>query len=376
MSIYDVDGTSLSSAYQKNGSVISNAYNSAGQLVWTASGGSYTDTIDQAASIWRTEYTGDSGIVPLVLSTDQHSYLNASHGKILYDYLGSTLTWSEISASLNLGDVCAGTYSTTELGNAKTALASVPAAKQINILGNHDVWATSNTVITDDQFTYAQTYYFNNSSYNGNSRFENRGCEIMIDSTRHIKYLVISCFYFPDGVYYHYSIPEDAMDWILQQMSTVDSNDIIVLSHIQPLATTRTWYTPPTDGNPYSSETRNRNYSGVAPYGAAGLFEGLLAARKNKTSGTITDSDGIVHSYDFSSCTSDILCWLAGHAHEDSYAYDGGIVPVVLFDAYRYDQHPFFFINVDRTNERLSILKVDESPTIYAYTVPFTEVTP
>lgn len=373
MSIYNVNGSAINSLYDESGTQINNAYDVNGNQI--SSGGSGTDyhsTILLAKNAWKSEYKADADIVPLILTTDQHGYMNASYGKALYDYLAQIIDWVDVSASLNLGDTCAGKYNTSELENMLLALSNIPAAKQINMMGNHDVWYGDST-IDDSTFTTAQSTYFNNSSFNGNVRFENRGNEIMIDAVHGIKYICVACWYFPDGTYYHYTYPEDAMDWLLTQLSANDGYDIIVLSHIQPLATNRLWYKPAVDGGTESSSTVARNYSGVAPYGAKGLFEGLLSARKNKASGTITDSDGITHSYDFSGCTSDILCWLAGHAHTDAYAYDGGNVPVIIFDAYRYDNHPFFFINVDRTQEQINVWKVDDSPAFYNYQIPFEE---
>lgn len=379
MSVYNKSGATLQTVYGISGSALSSAYSIDGTDVlsddYNEYSNEYQHTILTARNAWNTEHRADDDVVPLILSTDQHSFLNTTYGKPLYDYLNLAVKWAEVSASLNLGDVCAGTYNTTQLSNMLTALSSVPSAKQINMMGNHDVWATTTTAIDDSTFTTAQNTYFNNSSYNGNVRFENRGNEIMIDTVHGIKYICVACWYFPDDVYNHYTYPEDAMTWLLQQLSAVDNYDIVVLSHIQPLATSRTWYIPAVDGQSASSSVIGRNYSGVAPYGASGMFEGLLSARKNKTGGTITDSDGVTHSYDFSNCTSDILCWLAGHAHTDSYAYDGGDVPVIIFDAYRYDNHPFFFINIDRTQERVNVWKVDDSPTFYNYQIPFTEPT-
>ena len=380
MSVYDKTGTSLSAVYDKTGTALSSAYDKNGTVVFTSSDApdydhydnEYQHKILQARDLWKTEYRADSDIVPLVLTTDQHGYLNTTYGKPLYDYLALAMKWTEISASLNLGDVCAGKYNTTDLGNMLTALSGIPSAKKINMMGNHDVWY-GDFVIDNSTFTTAQSTYFNNSSYNGNVRFENRGNEIMIDTAHNIKYVCVACWYYDDDVYYHYTYPEDAMDWLLTQLSANDGYDIVILSHIQPLATSRTWYTPAVDGGSASSEQKARNYSSVAPYGATGMFEGLLSARKNKTSGTVTDSDGVTHSYNFSNCTTDILCWLAGHEHLDSYAYDGGDVPVILFDAYRYDNQPFYLFNIDRTRERVNVWKIDDSPTYYNYQVPFTE---
>jgi hypothetical protein len=100
----------------------------------------------------------------------------------------------------------------------------------------------------------------------------------------------------------------------------------------------------------------------------------MIADRKAKRAGTITDADGVTHSYDFAPCTTDLLCVLNGHEHLDSFAYSpDGTVPAVEFDAYRYDNRPLFFVNIDRTKQRLNIWKFDEANQIYNYQVPFRE---
>ena len=96
----------------------------------------------------------------------------------------------------------------------------------------------------------------------------------------------------------------------------------------------------------------------------------VLIDRQNKISGTVRDSYGVSHSYDFTGCTSDILCSFAGHEHCDKYMWQNENIPVYLFDAYAYDNHPVYFVNVDRTNRRLNIWKIDDSPMVYNYQIP------
>jgi hypothetical protein len=51
--------------------------------------------------------------------------------------------------------------------------------------------------------------------------------------------------------------------------------------------------------------------------------------------------------------------------------WQNGNIPVYLFDGYAYDKHPIYFVNVDRTNRRMSVWKIDDSPTVYNYQIPF-----
>ena len=379
MSVYNASGEPISTLYSSSGSELQQAYDINGNELFSGGSGDYDHwdteyqhTILQARDAWKTEYRADDDVVPLMLSTDQHSRLKAST-KPTFDYLGLAVKWSEVSAMLALGDVCGNLYNLKDLNNMLSALEEIPADKKICLQGNHDNWLTTNDPIDDTTFTEQQENFFNNSAYNGHSKYGNRGMEVMIDAEHKIKYLCIQCFYFTGGKNYTYSIPEGAMTWVLQQMSTVDNYDIVILSHIQPLGSSRTWYYPAVDGNEASSTTKTRNFSGVAPYGSTGLLQGLAHARKNKLSGTITDSDGVTHSYDFSNCTSDLLCWLCGHAHTDSYSYDVGDVPVLIFDAYTYANYPIYMVNIDRTRSRVNVWKIDEANHIYNYQVPFTE---
>lgn len=96
----------------------------------------------------------------------------------------------------------------------------------------------------------------------------------------------------------------------------------------------------------------------------------MLIDRKNKASGTVRDSYGNVHSYDFTNCTSDLICCFAGHEHCDKYMWQNDNIPVYLFDAYAYDKHPIYFVNINRASGNLNVWKIDDTPTVYNYQIP------
>ena len=112
---------------------------------------------------------------------------------------------------------------------------------------------------------------------------------------------------------------------------------------------------------------------GTVVNSAETTLDQMLIDRKNKAIGTVKDSYGNSHAYDFTGCNSDLLCCFAGHEHCDKYMWQNGNIPVYLFDAYAYDNHPFYFVNIDRTKERLNIWKVDDVPTVYNYQIPFNQ---
>lgn len=389
MAIYSKNGGALSGAYGVTGAGLLSAYNVTGTQVFGGGGGDdydewtteYQHTILQARDAWAAEYRTDSTIVPLVISTDQHGTLSGQWAKGLYSYLSLAVNWSECSACLNLGDVVASSYDETALNAMVSTLSPIPKAKQINLVGNHDTWGawTSDSSLDapTQAFWSSLLSFFDNSGYNGYIRLgTHQTAEYMVDTAKKIKYVVVGGWDYNKqiGGYSHYLIDSDNLDAIISALSAVDDKDIILLSHIQPFNGTLQyghdiWQLPAVDGNEATSEDRviepmvNR---------AETTLNALFNARKAKTSGTVNDSYGNTHSFDFTNCTSNLLCTLHGHWHEDLYNwYENDNIPTVLFDSMHYDNHPFFFVNVDRTRQRLSIWKVDDSPTFYHYTIPF-----
>ena len=226
MAIYNKGGTVIDAAYGINGDTLDAVYDVDGTQIYTSEydhyDNEYQHSILTARNAWEAKYRADDTVVPLVLTTDQHSYLDSTHGKPLYDYLALALKWSEISASLNMGDVCANEYSKTTLDNMQTALSAISAAKQINVAGNHDVIGlTTDSTALNNMFDT----YFNNSAYNDDSRYQHRGFETMIDEEHKIRYVCIGSWDFYDDVNYHYRISTDSMAWLIETLETADDYD-------------------------------------------------------------------------------------------------------------------------------------------------------
>ena len=390
MSIYQLDGTELSAAYDVQGNSLSSAFDIEGIEVLSGDydrySNEYQHTILLARDAWKAEYRADNTIVPLVLATDQHGTLSKTFAKSLFSYLSLAVKWGECSACLNLGDVA--NYSVSAFNEMKTCLAPIPANKQINIWGNHETWTeewgSDTSVPTADDWETLQEYY-DNSAYNGYVFMPGTKCsQYMIDAVHGIKYVVIGGWDYDKSIggHSHYVIDGTNMESIISMLSVVDDYDVVILSHVQPYSGrlggqiqndgTTTWYKPEVDGRS-SIGTTTATYDAIVHVLDTQLNQ-LLDDRKNKRSGTVKDSYGVNHSYDFTSCTSDLICSLHGHSHTDAYDYhplEEYTMPVVIFDAIHYDNHPFFFINIDRTRERLNIWKVDDTPTFYNYQIPF-----
>ena len=164
-----------------------------------------------------------------------------------------------------------------------------------------------------------------------------------------------------------YRISTAQMKWLIGEMSKDDGYDIVVVSHV-PL-----YYQPSTEVYPTGMTPSDEGSTVVSRLSNVDT-DTLFNARKNKTSGTVTDSDGVEHTFDFSGCTTDILCGLHGHIHMDGYNYVGssGLVSVT-FDWFA--DNTMHFVLVDRVNRQLNVWKVDSTNTVQNYQVPLDKAT-
>jgi len=386
MAVYDIIGTELSALYDMDGSVLSVAYDLSGEVIFETGGGSdydqydteYQHTILIARDAWKTEYRADNTVIPLIVHTDQHRYLNNAN-KPTFDYLAKAVRWDEASAIVGLGDVCGAVYGVTDLSNMLNCLSSIAKSSQINIAGNHDTQLNKEegssyayAPLTDELFHVLQNTYFDNSAYGQNVRYGFKGMESVVDESHNVKYCIFAVWYTRGNPWYKYYLTAEAVDAMIAMLSD-GVHDLVVLSHIQPYGKRSTWIAPAVDGSEQSIVTGTRAH---IAYTNEYAIDQLLADRQAKRSGTITDCDGVAHNYDFSNCSSDLLCCLNGHSHADRIGYSpDNTVPSVTFDAYRYDNVPMYFVNINRTLKRLNIWKFDEGNNIYNFQVPFEEVT-
>ena len=88
----------------------------------------------------------------------------------------------------------------------------------------------------------------------------------------------------------------------------------------------------------------------------------MLAARKNRSSGVLTDSEGVAHPYDFSNCKGSFLLTLHGHHHSEGYETRDGITEF-LFQSMLYDNKDgseapcFYFALIDTKDNTLKVWK-------------------
>ena len=332
----------------------------------------YTGTMKKAISEWMIAYKGDTRKIPVIIHTDQHGRLNTA-SKPIFTALGNLIPWYDVSKIMNLGD-CVGDHwedadtknpflSCSNLETMMECLANIPISKRLDVFGNHDTWyhdANGNDVVVPDQARLSQ-YFRNIFARNPNSN--QQGYFVDYDNKYNVKYVVVSGFEYTTSRS-TYRISTAQMAWIIEELSKDDGYDIVVVSHV-PLHYATENMTFPTGYE--ATGTENYRVSNVDT-------DALFAARKNKVSGTVTDSDGVEHHYDFSGCTTEVLCALHGHTHHDAYNYVGtdGLLSV-SFDWFA--DNTMHFVLVDRVNRQLNVWKVDSTNTVQNYQVPLDKAT-
>ena len=329
--------------------------------------GAFADAIISARNEWMREYNGDIRKIPVILHTDQHGRLNT--GLPLFDFLSDNINWYEISKIINLGDVVADHWSDAdtehpltecaELDNYLSCYKRIPHSKRLDIFGNHDTWYHdengADTVVPDQA---RLSRYFKNIYAR---RDNNSGYFVVKDNYFNVKYVVLSCFEYTTSRSV-FRISTAQMLWLIDELSKNDGYDVIIVSHVPLLSDPEKWIYP--TGQTSNSFHRVSNVD----------TDAFFAARKTKGAGTITDSDGVVHDYDFSGCTTDLLCSLHGHTHHDGYLYLNGVLLVNVFDWFA--DTTFFFILVDRKDNQLNVWKVSNpssGPQVQNYQIPFNQ---
>ena len=330
----------------------------------------FATVIDNAKREWMLEYGGDFRKIPIVVSTDQHGLTHSG----IFNMLGKTLSMYDVSKVMNLGDTVSAwsdadtehpLISCTQLENWCESVKAIPFSKQLNVFGNHDTWYGNyedegNPIGT--RYPSSQTHlnqYFRNIYAR---RTNNNGWFVDYDNQFNVKYVVVSAFeYKNDSV--QFRISTEQMKFIIEELSKNDGYDIVIVSHV-PLRSDPNLFIFPTGQT--STETGR-----VSALNTDDLF----SARKTKGSGTITDSDGVEHNYDFTACESQLLCSLHGHTHYDAYLHLNDSLLVNAFDWF--DDNTFFFVLIDRVNNQLNVWKVEapnNTPTYTNYQIPFEPV--
>ena len=287
------------------------------------------------------ECLGDYNKIPIIVHTDQHGRIGASNQ--VMKLIGDMVNWYEVSKCINLGDTVADRFGTTALENYLSATKdSIPLSKRLDVYGNHDVWDSNDSQkYTVDQKRLSP--YFKNIYAR---RHGNNGYFTVFDDYYNVKYLVISDLEYPDTNYSTRRITTAQAKFIVSELSEDDGRDVVLVSHA------------PLDSDEVTSrDSTYQAYSEkfLSDTTAHNSFMTMIAARKNKTSGTFTDSEGISHTYDFSNVSGDLLMSLHGHAHFEAYRTFENSITEFIFDWFY--GNTFYFAYIDRKEKKFKVWK-------------------
>lgn len=312
-------------------------------------------------------YMGNINKIPVIVHTDQHGALNGSADIVdVFVTIDKLVNWQDISKAINLGDCVANAWKDAsdtpwlecaELENAVKSTAPVPLEKQLNVFGNHDryTWdSAANTYgarITDQ--SCLQQYFRNIRAH----RRSNNGWFTVEDGYFNVKYLITSAYEASNNFASTVQI-----DFLISELGKDDGYDIVLLAHelYNPDYARRLF---PTTSDMIWKESAGNDNS----YGMGININTILTARKEKTAGTFTDASGVVHTFDFTGCKTELLCSLHGHTHYETYNYVNDDYLNVALSPMKHPKRWLFFCLIDRASKKLKVWKMPTAAGLTEY---------
>ena len=310
MAVYDKTGANLNTIYSTDGSSLSQAYDIDGNELLSGGDDEFIKTTLAYDLNWlindawlanaetnrdaiKAIYEASEDAIPFFIQTDGHGRFNEGN-KGCHNLAEPVMRYI---ANMQLGDYAS--YYSDGDNPADHARTSAGITHYLPAMGNHEFL---NNNAEDAELADLPTLVASYTPTDGILGSQTYGYYKVYDDRYKVKYLVGQP-HIPDennssGFISKYT--SDQWEWFIDEMETNDGYDIIVLNHEPFAGTYYRWATDDTAG--YSGGNYN-----LTP---------ILSARKAKTSGTYTDSDSVVHSYDFSNCTSDLLAVFHGHTHK------------------------------------------------------------
>ena len=293
---------------------------------------SYADSLWNAKEQWLSKWGGSARKIPLVITSDQHGTFET--GMPVFKYLAHIIPWENGVRCLNLGD---NVFNYTKYDSngrdsqiepMKTAMGFFPESLRTSILGNHDVFTwVNNTAGWLTDAGKPNLYYTN---YGARFFDDAMGDCVIVDNRFNVKYVIVNGWEFKDTRVYANTGAQ--LDAIIKELERNDGYDIVLLSHV-PLAIEKlqsnvvrpTESTYAFDAYNWAVWEKNANL-------AVSLWNGLY----RKQAGTVLDSDGNEHSFDFTNLQGNVLCGLHGHTHQSGWYHVGktGLLDILCKNMY------------------------------------------
>ena len=269
--------------------------------------------------------------VPFFISTDQHGAGLQQHrwaNNQDIDGIGYM--------NINLGDTVLDVYSQSTVNGFYDVTKQVK--NYIGVVGNHEEKYSSDPIL---KMTLAKSFGTTNLlRYDSESILD---CYVIIDGFHKVKYMVLEDYYNnAQNTGYTHGFDGNTVEWMIDWLSRNDGLDTIILMHWGCCRTRQK------RGD--EEEIPDTDRWSQSAY----LLWDFFVDRKLKRSGSYEDIDGITHSYDFSTCETDLLCTLHGHTHAEWFSTASGLTAYCC-DRFSSTYGVCVFGLVDRVNQKLRI---------------------
>lgn len=310
MAVYTIDGSETNTVYSGLGELLSHAYDIDGNDIlsgedpfiktdlaydtnWFITSAWLANATIQRDAI-KAIYQQSEDAIPFFIQTDGHGRYNEGN-KGCHNLAEPVMRYIP---NMMLGDY-ASYYNN---GNNPTdhVRTSAGIANYFSAMGNHEFMKSSAGAELASLPVLVASY----TPPQGVIGSETYGYYKKVDTRYNVKFLVTQP-HLPDADNssgFVNKMTSDQYEWLINELEADDGYDIVFLQHEGLNGT----YTKLDD------TTYNVNYPAID-------VNTILSARKAKTAGSYTDSYGVTHSFDFTGCTTDLLCSLHGHWHVISY---------------------------------------------------------
>lgn len=292
--MYDINGKEVY-AYDVNGKPFGHSYIHHTLSYTLPTGYNGKAYINDSYNGFKAAFMANPKAIPFFVVTDQHG---VSLGLLRY------VNNLDVSDKINfikfqLGDYCYDYFTTSAMNGLLKNSKDVDG--YLSCPGNHDY---KNSVSEFDSDVLKASFTQDVAWYGCRWMSSQYKCYTAVDKNRNLK-IIMSDPYDSRGFISGMAHPwynEEFTDWLISEFTNDNGYDLLFVQH-----------------EPFFLKYMGRNSTSETDYSneTAQFIRPLIVARKKKQSGTFTDKEGVVHSYDFSNCNGELLMALHGHTHAE-----------------------------------------------------------
>lgn len=355
--MYDINGNKIDDSITSNdiktalvGAIADGTVNLGSQigatLSYTSPGTDWETNVETAYQNLLNAYKENpNSSIPFFITTDQHG-----RGIEPNRWLNNRDKDGMNMLNINLGDTVVDVFNLTELNNILTR--SKQIKNYVAVVGNHECKYSKETM---NSYDLCRTFISTNLVKHMNPSPMN--CYAIYDEPHNVKYVTVEEYVInASGNGFDRGLTKETTEWLIRELSQNDGYDIVLLKH---------WFLKLPNGGLYVKRDGTQDSASASGY--LEELTSLFIARKNKTSGTFTDVEGNVHSYDFTNCESDLLCALHGHEHQEIYGYADKLL-CYCADWLGDDMNCTFGL-IDRANGKLRVWIADKTSVLEEFSM-------